>query len=80
MEHLILWAALKHPWIATALLVIGILRTINKPALALLWRFVRFTPWRGDDILLERVERSKSYRIALFLLDWLASIKLPKTR
>ena len=80
MEELILWVALKYPKVGTALLIIGALRTINKPLGALIKAFIAWTPTKYDDDLLNHVERSRTYRIAVFVLNWLASIKLPKKR
>ena len=65
----------NHPNITTILATVGMLRIINKPLFALLRTYVAQTQSKKDDQMLEKVERSKYYKIFLFALDWLGSIK-----
>lgn len=60
-----------------ALMVIGILRAVNKPFFTLWRSYVQATPTKADDELLDKVERSKITKAILFVLDWTASIKVP---
>ena len=60
------------------LMVVGVLRLINKPLFALLRQYVNLTPDKKDNELLDQVEKSKAYQVFLFAIDWLASIKLKK--
>ena len=70
---------LQYPHIAAVLLVVGILRIINKPIFALLHVIVQSTKTEKDNQALEKVEKSLLYKIFLFTLDWLASFKLPES-
>ena len=68
--------AFRHPWIVTLLGLIGFLRVILKPAMALLHGYVATTQDKGDDELLEKVERSWIFAAFSWLLDFLGSVKL----
>ena len=70
----------QYPHISTVLVVVGILRIINKPLFALLHVIVQSTKSEKDDQALEKVEKSIVYKIFLFLLDWFASFKIPETK
>ena len=71
---------MQYPNISTVLLVIGVLRLVNKPLFALLHYITKQTPTVKDDQALEKVEKSLTYKVFLFTLDWLASFKLPETK
>lgn len=64
-----------HPDITTILAAVGLMRAINKPLFALMKIYVKKTQSTKDDELLEKIERSKYYKMFLFGLDWLASVK-----
>lgn len=68
----------KFPYISGVLLVVGVLRVINKPLFVFLRTFVSATPTPKDDQILDQVETSKAYKTLSFLLDWVGSIKLPQ--
>ena len=57
--------ALRHPWIVTVFGLIGFLRVIFKPAMALLHGYVATTQDKSDDELLEKVERELDLRRVL---------------
>lgn len=74
----------KISWLATALAWIGALRLVAKPVSA--WVQTLFsklvakvteTPEPDDDELVARLIKSWPYRILAFLVDWVASVKLP---
>jgi len=65
-------------WLVSILVVIGSLRVIVKPLVALIRAIVKETPSPKDDAWLAKVMASKVYKTVLFCLDWVASIKLPK--
>ena len=75
--ELIIKLVTEYPNITTALLVIGILRVINKPLFSLLRIIVQSTKTTKDDEMLDKVEGSLAYKIFCFALDWFASFKLP---
>ena len=58
--------------------IIGTLRLLIKPAMSLIEAVVLITPSKKDDKLPEEIRQSKAYKIVVFVLDWMASIKLPK--
>lgn len=71
--------AAQYPVIVTMLLVVGVLRLLLKPVIAALHWYAEQTATTKDDEWVQRVESSKITTSALFALDWLASIKIPKT-
>jgi hypothetical protein len=40
--------------------------------------YVKWTPYDSDDKWLQNLENSKGYKFALYLVDWLLSVKGPK--
>ncbi|MFO1461250.1 MAG: hypothetical protein U1G08_17840 [Verrucomicrobiota bacterium] len=72
--------ALRHPWIVTVFGLIGFLRVIFKPAMALLHGYVATTQDKSDDELLEKVERSWIFVAFSWLIDFFGSVKLDTIR
>ncbi|HND36777.1 MAG TPA: hypothetical protein PKZ49_09195 [Nitrosomonas sp.] len=68
----------KYPAISSILMVIGILRMINKPLFAILKAVADATPSEADNKLLDAAEKSAVYKGFVFVVDWLASVKLIK--
>jgi hypothetical protein len=58
--------------------IIGSLRLLLKPLMGLLEAFVTITPSKTDDLLPEKIKDNKVYKSVVYLLDWLASLKLKK--
>jgi hypothetical protein len=58
--------------------IIGSLRLLLKPLMGLLEAFVTITPSKTDDLLPEKIKANKVYKSVVYLLDWLASLKLKK--
>jgi hypothetical protein len=75
--QMILGFVSKYPIVATILMVMGVLRAVNKPLFALVRAFVASTPSAKDDAILDKVEQSKIKKSIEFALDYLASVKLP---
>jgi hypothetical protein len=69
--------AANNPWLCTILLVIGALRFVLKPIVAALHAWAASTEDTRDDEMVARVERSTAWKWALFVIDWLGSIKPP---
>lgn len=63
---------------ATVIAVMGIARAIFKPLFVFLHEVALATPTPADDAVLDVVEKSAPYKIVVFLLDYVASIKLEK--
>lgn len=77
LEGWIIGLAVDHPWIVSVLVLVGTLRILIKPLMTFARLAVGQTASAKDDAILDAVERSWIYTAFLFLLDWLASIKLP---
>ncbi len=60
------------------LVLIGALRLVVKPLMVALTAFAKETETPKDDEVLAKIETSKAYKLLLFVLDWLASIKIKK--
>jgi hypothetical protein len=67
----------KWPVLSSVFLVIGVLRSINKPLFSFLRTFVLATPSKKDDLILDGIEASKIYKVVAYVLDWFSSVKLP---
>lgn len=65
--------AAKFPIFISAAAVVGSLRFVFKA----LHTLVAYTQSKSDDAVLDKVEGSKVYKVIMFLVDYLASIKLP---
>lgn len=70
--------ALQYPVLLTIFMVIGVLRSIFKPATALFEAFVRATSKDSADATIETVEKSKAFLAFAWFVDFTASIKLVK--
>jgi hypothetical protein len=68
----------SYPKIATVFLIMGAARAIMKPLMTLLRTVAEQTPSTKDNELLDQVEKSKVFKTVEFVLDYVASIKLPK--
>jgi hypothetical protein len=58
--------------------IIGSLRLIIKPIMGLIEAYVAITPSKTDDLLPAKIKENKAYKMLVYLLDWFASLKLPK--
>lgn len=58
--------------------IIGSLRLLIKPLMGLIEAYVSITPSKKDDLLPAKIKENKTYKMVVYLLDWLASLKLPK--
>lgn len=80
MVELILSLAEKYPVIASIFMVIGVLRAIFKPLTTVFEKYVEATPSEKDNAVYQKVVNSKVYGAIQWLLDYTASIKLPKKK
>jgi hypothetical protein len=67
----------KYTWVATVLLVIGIIRVCMKPVMMLVEAVIAATPSTSDDEALAKFEAGPVYKWILWGLDWLGSFKTP---
>lgn len=68
--------AQSHPWLLTVLAAIATMRLVFKPLMSAAHVFVKSTPSTSDDALLDKVEHSRAFKVAAWLLDYLGSIKV----
>jgi hypothetical protein len=64
--------------LAVMFAVIGALRTVFKLVPQLVKIVTDSTPSQADDAAPSNIENSKFYKVAVLILDYVASIKLPK--
>lgn len=70
--------AAVHPWIVTAFLVLGALRFFLKPIVAAAHWIAEQTATPKDDELIATIESSRELKVAMFVFDWLCSLKIRK--
>lgn len=68
----------SNPAFASILMFLGMIRLCVKPAMTILQAYVKWTPYDNDDKWLASVEESKAYKLFIYLLDWILSVKVPK--
>lgn len=68
----------KYPVVFTILLVMASLRVFFKPVMEIFKGIVDLTPSKKDDEFYNKMLEHKAYKVVVFLVDWFASIKLPK--
>lgn len=66
----------SHPWLVTALVLVGGLRLLFKPAVTAYESYVKNTADTADDERLAKIEASVAYKWVAWLLDYAASIKV----
>lgn len=69
-----------NPAFASIVILVGSLRLAVKPIMTLLQIYVKLTPYDADDKWLASVEASKGYKVLVYLMDWLLSVKVPSKK
>lgn len=69
-----------YPILQHVIAVMVICRIIFKPIFAILGKYVELTIEEDDDKKLHKFMRSKTYKMIAFIVDMLASVKLPKIK
>lgn len=67
----------KFGIVTQIIMVIGAFRIVFKPLMTLIEAVVKATPTQADDQVLNTVEASLPFKALQFLVDYVASIKLP---
>ncbi len=80
MDDLVLEIIKSCPALANFVLIVGSLRLICKPLFTFIDALVKFTPTEKDDAAWASLKESKSMKSVLWLIDYLASIKLPTSK
>lgn len=78
LTPMLLELAEKHPVSLAIMAGMGSLRAIFKPLMGLLEKYVKSTPSKKDDEKLGAVLNHKAFKAFAWLLDYVASVKLPK--
>ncbi len=78
LQPLLIQYAQQYPWLFATLLVMASLRVFFKPLMEIFKGVVDLTPSKKDDEFYNKMLESKVYKVIVFLVDWFASIKLPK--
>ena len=75
MQETVAQLMVQFPWIATILMVVGVIRLVVKPLMELAKSVAASTPSTKDDAVIAGVESNKIYKTFLFVIDWLFSLK-----
>jgi hypothetical protein len=69
-----------NPIVASILVIVGSLRLAVKPLMTLIQIYVKLTPYDSDDKWLQNLEMSKGYKLLIYLMDWLLSVKVSEKK
>ena len=78
ITELIVGFAAAYPEFTAFVTIMGMFRTINKPAFALVQKFVDSTDTKVDNEWWKKTQEHPAMKSFLWVLDWTASIKMPK--
>lgn len=78
MDAIIIFLLDKAPWLLQVIVILGGLRLVIKPIMTAIDSYVQSTKSLDDDKALEGFKAGKFYTTLVFVLDYVASIKLPK--
>lgn len=77
---LIVQFLMQNPVALKVMTVLVILRAINKPLFSLLRSYVDATPSKADNEMLDKILASKAYQVVSYILDYVASVKMPQKK
>ena len=69
-----------YPILQHVIAIMVICRIVFKPIFSILGKYVELTIEEDDDKKLHKFMRSKTYKMLAFIVDMLASVKLPKIK
>jgi hypothetical protein len=69
--------ASRFPLFISIVAIIGTSRLIFKALHTFIRSVVQATPTKKDDLMLDNAEKSKAFKFVVWLVDYIASIKLP---
>jgi len=70
----------QYPMLQHVVAIMVICRVVFKPLFAILGRYVELTMEEEDDKKLHKIMNSKAYKMTAFIVDMIASVKLPKIK
>jgi len=80
MEEIIIGLITKYPQTMTVFAIMGLLRAIFKPIMAGVETYIAGSESKQDDEKLAKIKAHKAYKAFAWVLDYTASIKLPKEK
>ena len=72
--------ALEYPVVFTIIFIMGAIRPFMKSLFTFLHAFADATESKKDNLVLDNVEKSKSFKGFSFILDLLLSVKLERPK
>lgn len=78
MEQIIEQLYLQFPILKQVFFAVVFLRVINKPLFSAISKYVELTETTKDNEVFKKIVNSKVYKSISYILDWSASIKLPR--
>jgi len=78
LKNAILSLMTSYPGVGTLIFVVGMLRLVMKPVMALIDQVVTATPTPTDNEMWEKIKASSVFKALVFFIDWFGSIKLKK--
>lgn len=70
----------QYPFLQHLVAIMVICRIVFKPLFQILGRYVELTIEEDDNKKLHKIMDSKAYKMTAFIVDMLASVKLPKLK
>ena len=80
IQYLLLTFPVLYPVMVKIVMIVGTMRLFMKPLFTFVGEVVLLTPSNRDDLFLAKVMASKAYKVLTFVLDYIASIKLPQLK
>lgn len=78
LTDLIVSLMASNPSFTAFLTIMGLLRAVNKPVFATIQAIVDSTDTKSDDKWWAKMQRHKAMKSLFWVLDWTASVKVPK--
>ena len=70
----------NYPWLQHLIAVMVVCRIVFKPLFTILSKYVELTVEDDDNKKLNAFMKTKKYKMLAFIVDMLASVKLPKVK
>ena len=70
----------QYPWLQHVVAIMVICRIVFKPLFQILGKYVELTVEEDDNKKLHKIMNSKAYKMTAFIIDMIASVKLPKIK
>lgn len=70
----------QYPWLQHFVSILILCRIVFKPVFTILGKYVELTVEEKDDNKLHAIMATKKYKMFVFIVDMLSSVKLPKLK